>query len=446
MSSNDYKVCLTVIDCDGNPVENAEVGIFDVDPLQDDDLETGVTDGNGQFCSPLDPALFKKTPSTVWFSEGGAGPNLYFRVKKGSTILEEDGSAGWGPEREAHPGQTLNVTLRLCDKGQDKLLPRFTHVCQYEVAYDGQERDIVDDLSAPSRGLTNKLSTNHVGYAFHNTLELRGQVPASFDGNPVEYRFLWNNSPIKDAMIADCVIGYHEIVWHDKSLPSPLPPASKWATQLIVLSQSAPSTPQNKGPSTWPTPLKLAPDPNGWISLPQGMTMGTTLLCFNTKAAVPVGTPSTNSVGTPGILTFQARDATNQSIIASNSQALVISNSEPMHTLNIVPTPCDSVVDELDLNYFFDHPYAMENWGLYVNSPASSNSHDATSDLVFGPRGGSGTHTVQLNPGLSYPVNTVLAAWSPCVYEAKFKVQLRLTDGCTDDPPRTRTVAFCKCQ
>ena len=433
--SFDYNICVTVVDCEGEPIVGAHVTAFDQDPEQVDQLEDGTTNGEGVWCTSLSPSKFKPTTTGIMW-EGGPGPNLFFHVDAGiKGTLVEHRSTGWGVDRQAKSGEVLEVTLTVCG-----VTPRFTHIGDFEV---GQHFD--------SNGRTTQAVNGHGGpdYGFHKTLALRGQVPSSSAGEQVRYRFLWQapnqaQVPINGAMIEESDLGTRQIQWENTVTGDG---GAAW--QLVKVGPSA-SDPGLSGPYSLPPPLVIEPDPSsGWIEVPPDIMLSGSgvLLNFDSTAAHPGGpNPSLGDEGTPIKIRFEAETVSQTPIGAPEVEKIYVNNWDPSYKLSINPAPCTPVIDKAAVAYLLDHEL-VQQWALVVASQSSTDGHDAGQEIAanFGARGGSGIHKVEDHPNLSIG-NKPLAAWQPCPYEVTFQVQLRLTNGFDDDPPRSRTIDFCKCE
>jgi len=433
-----YRVCVKVVDCFGEPIEGADVEFWDVDPIQNDHLKSadGKTDEKGQICSDLSPKEFKATPIQGVGLEGGAGPNLFFKVAAPSgSSLVEDPSAGWAPEREAHPGETLYVTLALCDEFGCEIAPMFTHIGDFKVNVDFEPT-----------GLTKIAQAGHGGpkFAFHRVLSLLGQIPATCGDAPVRYRFLWapswggpSTAITGTNLVDEGLVGYRYIQWTNNSPGG----GSGKATQEIWLHGGPPAGSNiSSGPGPLPERLYIAPDPYGWITIPQdAIALTSLLLNFDTTGVHAGGQAALGVNGVFGTLKFEAQAGSVP--IGAASQPLYINNWAPIHTLKIDPAPCDAVTNHLDLTYAFDHEFP-HSWDLEVTSPSPDGHHPK---LAMGPRGGSGTHTVESNPTFSNSQNP-LPNWQPCVYTASFTSRVKLTNGYVDAGTSAAVEHFCKCE
>jgi hypothetical protein len=97
-----WMVCGRVTICDTtDPVGGLTVTARDADIIQHDQLGTGVTDSNGQFCIYYSRSDFEETPPPWGPIELIPGPDLYFSIEhSGQTRLDEDPSRGRKGSRE----------------------------------------------------------------------------------------------------------------------------------------------------------------------------------------------------------------------------------------------------------------------------------------------------------------------------------------------------------
>lgn len=444
--SQNYTVCVRVVNCKGQPVEGAVVTVGDVDVLQPDPLPSSSgqkTGPDGVLCLQLKPSEFEVEPFPGWEPEAGTGPNLYFSVASVQGNLDEQPSAGWAPSRRVKSGETLWVALMVCKS--ERIRPVFTHVGDFGVGIDFN-----------SFGMTNNPKNGHGGpnYAFHRTLTLRGQVPARWENEQVHYRFLWTKLPLDPAvptipitqdLVDESVLGFRMVDWDNVGPPPP--DASSYVNQVVKVDET-PYPASTTGTGYGPDALVIAPGPAGWVKIPPDVTVSPdTLLRFVTTGVHPGGaTTSTSASGIVGVITFEAKTASGVPL-GTNSQVIAINNWDPIRSLEIVPKPCAVVHNELDLVYAFDHEFASVPDGASLtvtgNVP-STDGHDASSALDSGLRGWNGSHAVHTRPDLSNGQNP-LKKWQPCPYVVNFSGSLRLTDGYVDAgsfsaPP----VMFCK--
>jgi hypothetical protein len=115
-----WTICGRLTTCEGGvPIGGATVNAFDADWLQDDALGTGTTDATGHFRIDYLRSDFEKTPFSPFLNfESVGGPDVYFTVQLGSSVILAEGQAkGRTPGRE-NVGNCFCVEL--CT---DKVIP-----------------------------------------------------------------------------------------------------------------------------------------------------------------------------------------------------------------------------------------------------------------------------------------------------------------------------------
>lgn len=177
-----WTICGQVTVCDsGQPVgRGATVTAFDRDWIQDDELGSDTTDGNGRF--RIDYLREDFEPGTFIDVELIGGPDLYFHVESpaGQPLLIEDPSQGRTGDRE-NVGPCFCVDLCVPEEppnGDDpESYPAFTHVGGFHFPTQ------IDSAPAGSG------ETLGSGRAFFRNLRLNGVVSKEFKGGPMEYKF-----------------------------------------------------------------------------------------------------------------------------------------------------------------------------------------------------------------------------------------------------------------
>jgi len=263
-----WVICGRVTMCStGAPVQGVRVRAFDVDWLQDDALGSGTTDSSGLFRIYYSVKDFEKTPLSPWINwEMIGGPDLYFRVETptGTALLVEPRSRGRSSDREnAGPCFCVKLCLEKQPPVEQKPdpIPLFTHVGMYDVH---SANPALSDFNSADG------TTKTGGYAFTDTIPLRGILPDGYASDPVEYRFRFAKHPavgaihnVDASMIPRTRIGTLEFWgWN----------GAAWETMYAdyyVNDPSAPvaTIPQPAGPALV-VPVSKPVGPDGWIEVP----------------------------------------------------------------------------------------------------------------------------------------------------------------------------------
>ncbi len=463
-------ICGHVYDCSTKPltpIPGVKVIAFDRDWIQDDELGSDFTDGNGRFRIEYSVSDFEKTPfSPVFNSECTAGPDLYFRIETydGTPLLIEPSSRGRDPDRE-NVGPCFCVKLCIEEPvGNPGHWPFFTHVGDFNIA---------TDIDAGS-GLTNKMKYGHGGpdFGFFKTLKLKGFCPKTRPGDPAHplyYRFLYihpddptNEIPVTGNLApgtnssTGVVVGARVLPWDTFGIG-----VGPTFQDVIIQRTGAPSppdslpTPPAVPPGTpWgaPPPHVLIPDGDGWVRVDQSPNLLNngfhgTLMAFRSAIAESGGAaPGPGAGNDPApvekngrLLTIIFENATDPANPATYCRQmleahLLVNNWVEVRQLDLeqfvaAGVSCSGLSDDLNILYTVDHEL-LRNWGIRITSAASFVAPALPSGV--GPRGAFGNEHV--------PITT----WPSCSYTVWLSSRRALTNGQTDDDNDSVQVTFCK--
>ena len=265
-----WVICGTVTDCKQHaPIAGVKVRAFDVDWLQDDELGSDITDITGHFRIDYATEDFTRTPFSPLINfELVSGPDLYFRVEAGATVLlNEPRSRGRAPGRD-NVGHCFCVDL--CIEGtpppSTNTIPIFRRVGIYNV--DPGDPDFA------TRGFNADGEASPGNYGFTGTVKLRGALPNGNDPTALEYHFrvaeydstgtvLGGASNIEADKIEPTVIGALEYwdwdgtVWHHR--------LADWYVDNAGVAPVIVHTPG--GPLV--VDRNVTVDPGGWIKVPR---------------------------------------------------------------------------------------------------------------------------------------------------------------------------------
>jgi hypothetical protein len=447
-----WTICGKVVTCDqtATPIANVKVSAFDADWLQHDRLGSAMTDGGGRFRIDYSTDTFQKTPFSPSINvELTGGPDVYFKIETsdGLLLLGEPRARGRKPDRE-NRGPCFCTTLCVDANLPGPDNPLFTHVGDFH---------IYADIDAAS-GLTNSAVLGHAGagFGFYGAPKLRGYCPKQIGGRPARYRFLYEDlaapgtlRPITAALVADVLVGARRIDWNI------------FGTGLISTFQSIVVGPVGSPPGpTAPPPRPIwgpppshviAPDEAGWITVDQGSLDGGffgPLLRFDTTRVFPTAQAPGNGAGHPVPVASQRNGADLRIVFEAGpveSPATISNSLGRIHVNNWLEVKelaltefagagmgCSRIKEKITLHYTVDHELT-ESWELKVTSAASIPTPVLAS--------GSGPRGVFTGPS---PLVVDVSAWQSCAYTVTLGVNLRRTDGETDDPGRATQLAFCK--
>ena len=193
-----WVICGHVVDCEKKtPVAGVTVKAFDRDWIQDDPLGTAVTDSSGHFRIDYLAIDFKRTPFPGINIELFGGPDVYFQVESGgSLLLDEPSSRGRDRDRQ-NIGPCFCVSLCVNQPGQVKHA-WFTHVGDFDINSD---IDLTTGQTSHAAPVGMFDAHGGPGFAFYDGLsgyglKLIGDVPTTHPsgGDPMRYRF-WYEHP-----------------------------------------------------------------------------------------------------------------------------------------------------------------------------------------------------------------------------------------------------------
>ena len=451
-----WVICGKVVDCEARvPVAGLTVTAIDRDWLQDDPLGSDVTDGGGRFRIDYLPPTFQV--GTFINIELIPGPDLYFKVEQGgSLLLDEDPSRGRDPDRE-NVGPCFCVELCIDAPVPPVNNPLFTHIGDFH---------IYTDISSAS-GLTNGAVLGHGGpdYGFFGGMKLRGFCPKTTPSGPPEamrYRFLYEHPdnpgvtvPLTGAgLVFPVLVGSRLINW-DLFGTGPV-----WTFQSIIVAPSGATPDPTPPPSPLPPPGTpwgavphhvIVPDADGWVTVdPNGLDNGFygPLIGLNSAAAVPGGAALGNGAGNPvaapknGVpikLIFEAGPVTGPATFSNQADTVYVNNWEEVRELNLLQfggpggNPCSPLSTDLDILYTTDHEL-LADWSLSINSASPNAPGTVIPPLPAAstPRGHAGTH------------HENIASWQSCSYQVWLTTRRKLTNGEADDDANSTLVTFCK--
>ncbi len=454
---NAWVICGRVVSCETQtPLAGLSVSAFDADWIQDDELGTALTDGDGKFRIDYTTADFRKTPLSPLFNiEQYSGPDLFFKIEtSGSvTLLEESRSRGRDADRE-DVGHCFCVEL--CVEVEEEppyYTPWFTHVGDFHIYSD------IDSTT----GLTNKAVAGHGGpnFGFFSSMKLRGFCPKTLPSDPtvmMRYRFLYENPnnpgtevPITGtALVTPVVVGARLIQWDiDGS-------GIDWTFQTIEIAGSGatpdptPIPPVLPGDPWGAVPTHvIVPDANGWINVDQNALDGGfygPLIRFRSPGAVPGGAAPHNGAGNAvtdpknGIalkLIFEAGPVSGSPPIYRNELSkILINNWVEVRQLDIeqfqlAGNSCTPLSSDLNILYTTDHEL-MRNWSISITTAATVPGGIPTLPSGTGPRGGFGND------------HHNITTWPSCSYQVWLTSRRALTNGEWDDDGDSSLKTFCK--
>jgi len=240
-----------VSDCSSaqTPAAGADVTVFDRDLTQDDTLGTDTTDGSGSFEVFFPRATFRQIPAlpppfdSILPHELIGGPDVYFRVELGgSVLLEEDPAMGRTSGRENRPNCTY---VELCVEPPDLPTDAFTVWTSIGTVLVPDSAGL-NDFDADGFVDSGKL-------AFTGLLDFHGDVAQTTSGNPTRYRF-------------------QAAEWADLGTAPAYPADYAPLTSAEITSKPYGALFVSTGPGPFDfttTPLAPNPDADGWIDVSQ---------------------------------------------------------------------------------------------------------------------------------------------------------------------------------
>ena len=470
-----WVICGHVVDCEKKtPVAGVTVKAFDRDWIQDDPLGTAVTDSSGHFRIDYLAIDFKRTPFPGINIELFGGPDVYFQVESGgSLLLDEPSSRGRDRDRQ-NIGPCFCVSLCVNQPGQVKHA-WFTHVGDFDINSDINLTTGQTSHAAPV-GMFD--AHGGPGFAFYDGLsgyglKLIGDVPTTHPsgGDPMRYRFWYEHPanpgvqvPINASRISAVVVGTRPVNWDFGFGPVE-------TFQSIVVAPtggttSPPPPPPPPGPpfTNWgPVPAAvIIPDADGWVIVDPNATNGALsgpLVRFISSTAVPGGNatdpadkagnpPTSPKNGTAIRIVFEAEPVTGPSggspLLTNELSKILINNWADENLLNLAEfgggTCCTPLTTSLDIQYTADHEL-MRSWAVGISSCAFSlPGHPAVPTL---PSGG---NTRPGGPPPNTPNGTAtvnISTWPGCSYLVSLSTTRAVTDGEQDDTGHTNWVTFC---
>lgn len=452
-----WVICGQVTTCDKLdplPLGGLTVTAFDADWLQDDELGTAITDGNGHFMIYYTSADFKQTPFSPLINiEWTGGPDLFFKItaSDGTVLLNEPQSRGRDPDRE-DVGNCFCVQLCVNVEAEPPYEnPWFTHVGHFHIN---------SDIDAAS-GLTAQPVLNHGGpdYGFFSNLELRGFCPKNdpATAQPMSYRFLFERlsspgvqTPIVGNLVFPVLVGSRLIQWNTNGT------GLQWTFQSIYIQGSGATPAVTPTPGVPPgTPWGavpahvIVPDANGWVAIDPGSLDGGfygPLMGLRSHKAVPGGAaPGNGASNAPA----SPKDGEDLRIIfeagplgvptyGNDLPKIHINNWNEVRELNLqqfvtAGNSCTPITNALDILYTADHEL-MAEWKVTISSAASAGGWAPPAGLPggVGPRGNNGVH------------HENVGGWPSCSYKVWLTSRRSLTTGLYDDDEDSTLVTFCK--
>lgn len=444
------------------PAVGVKVLAFDRDWLADDALGAAVTDGTGHFRIDYLGADFRHGS---WIDvELVGGPDVYFRLESPSgEIVQEPPSAGRQPGRE-------NVGPCACFALCVKQVPVVSHAWFTRVGEFSINSDISTTtgltLSAQPAGFPNE--QGGPGYGFWGSLKLVGDCPTKHPATSSAMRYRFGSRPsgsaatiswITGAAVVATKVGSHPVLWDFGSGPALYPQdivvagSGGISGTDTIAHPSGPSPAPPSGTSWGPMPpLRLQPDAEGWVTLPNDATNGGfsgPLLCVSSQSFAPGGQAPHDGAGNDvadkkhGLdveLIFEAAPlpALPGGLLTNTLPRLHVNNWLEAAVASVdqltLPgtTPCSAVTNRLDIKYTMDHEL-VRSWSLALITSATIPGGTPALPSGTTSRGAHGTQSI----------NT--SAWPDCAYAINFSRTLKLTDGEHADSGRSGLVAlFCK--
>ncbi|MFN0106711.1 MAG: hypothetical protein ACKV2U_32030 [Bryobacteraceae bacterium] len=432
---------------------NVTVSAFDVDWLQNDPLGSGVTNAAGKFRIDYVTSDFLTTIfSPIINVELTSGPDLYFKVESGGTVLlDEPPSRGRQKDRE-NVGPCFCVDLCVdTDQPPPFKNPLFTNVGDFHIG---------GDINALT-GLTNSAVLGHggPGFGFFGNLKLRGFCPKTSPigaPDPMRYRFLYVHPsapgtpvPITPDKIYPVLVGSRLLEWDVFGT------GLIWTFQSIYIQGSGATldptpTPVLPPGTPWGAPPAhvIVPAADGWIKVDQtALDDGFygPLVRFMSDTAVPGGAapgsgagvvPAAQKNGVSLRIIFEAGPIGGGVTFTNELSNILINNWGEVNQINLLQfhspgaTACSEITDAIDIEYTADHEL-IAAWNVGISSAAA---FPPPPPLPGGtvPRGGFGTRHVDVS------------LWPSCSYVVTLSTRRKLTDGEIDDSTRTNMLTFCK--
>jgi hypothetical protein len=354
-------------------------------------------------------------------------------------------------------------------------IPLFTHVGNYHVD------PIYNNFTAAG-------TTFDHGWAFTQTVDLKGILPDGQAPDALEYRFTYQNlgggeaNPITGAMIPATVIGQLEYRWYNTAIPGWVPGSHDY---FVNNPGAVANIPQQFGLALV-VPVNVDTDANGWIAVPRennlvnggvGRFAPTGILArldttkltsevFDLTAAAPplplkAGDPvpaAQKSVKPIFQINFEARKVIVHTGVSSNTlNKIALSNTNYTYNRHpdwagsppLPPTSspivlsldisellmggCNPLGDTIHALFSAYHPY-LATCQLYLEGPAP------LPPAVNPPISAAGEAD---SPGGGQTIDT--SALKPCAYILWLSATLNLTDGYTQAYGTfTDHIAFCK--
>lgn len=475
-----WVICGTLTNCKSQqPLSGIEVIAMDDDIITDDRLGSAITNSNGQFCIFYRSNDFKKTFLSPWINiettpifSFDNGPDVYFKFAvSGFEVFAESPSEAQKPSRK-NVGNCLCVNLCINKEVEPQQDPPALF---YQIGYNRKYHPVFEIDPATGR-TTGKLETSWNDHAFYNTLDLRGSLSQTLNGQPVEYKFQY--AKVNDPSIQ---IDSPGLVWND--VVAGQIAKTEIATQTTQIFPVPKHNSFKIGGTTSPTAygneIEVKFTADGWIEVPQytggfafsfngsliklisnSLVLNDTIDVAGMKpgetSVLPAPSPSDSlQKNNYFILRMLKREQGNAAteIQAGFSRALAIFNTvyqnvpqggswlpsasnelgiASVDLQELIGGGCNKILDEIHVKYTAANP----NLGAVSLSFSGQGATNSFDPIVFPSPGEEAYGTA------SYLGD--FGKLKPCAYEIRLNAQLKLTDGEDHHQGIWDRVLFCR--
>ncbi|GHC43920.1 hypothetical protein [Ulvibacter litoralis] len=475
-----WVICGTVTNCESQqPLSGIEVIAMDDDIITDDRLGSATTKNNGQFCIFYRSIDFKKTFLSPWINMETTpvfsfdnGPDVYFKFAiSGSEFFAENPSEAQKPSRK-NVGNCLCVALCLKEAPTTQQDPPALF---YQIGYNRKYHPVLNIDPATGR-TTGKAEASWNDQAFYNTLDLRGSLSQTLNGQPVEYKFQY--AKVDDPSFD---VNSPGLIWND--VVAGQIAKTEIATQTTQIFPVVKYNSFKIGGTTSPTiygnEIKVEVTADNWIEVPQytggfpfsfngsliklisnSLVLNDTIDVAGMKpgetSVLPAPSPSDSlQKNKYFILRMLKREKGNSAteIQAGFSRALAIFNTEYQNVpqggswlpsasnelgiasidlQELIGGGCNKIVNDIHVKYTAANPNLGSVW-LKFTGQGATNTFDP---IVFPSPGEEAYGTV------SYIGE--FGDLKPCAYEILLNVELNLTDGEDQHQGIWDRVLFCR--
>ena len=472
-----WVICGVLLDCKNNniPIPGFKVIAMDDDWIHDDELGSGITNGNGHFRIDYSSTDFKQTFLSPLlnietpFPPFNSGPDVYFKLEYNGSAIEFEKPS----DKRNNVGPCLCVKLCL----EDIKIPDITIPASFTNFGLLRKIKIQDEINT-ANGKTLRAGFND--YAFYRTINLIGTITKTLNGNPMEYMFEYQEVgapntipvpggwlPVTPSMIPPTTIGNHIIITAD-----PMNPVLKIP---YITNGVAPNINFN---GNWiPVPQEGNFEPHQDAEILKLNTVSLTNLVPLDMAAPPsdIGT-ATVSVARPHItnryfaIRMKQRELNNTAteVIAGTSKPIAIFNVEYNNvnkhgnwapkivqnqlasvSVNIdeivsATTGCNKITNALHVKYHARNEN-LSSVSLSITGPKKpgQNFGFPAIPLMSAPETFGSAQLINLpesTPINLFDVNDLL----PCAYTVHLSTTVKLTTGDGEPGPIQDFISFCK--